>query len=173
MSRCPHCGGAVRDDAQFCPLCYGQLGAAPQPLPAHESFPVGDVSRGGFAGQLVVRRMADYVRWSGVFWLGLAVVQVCIFFGVIGDPHRGFLAAGMWNCLAAVSRLRLASAVAVRHPVVPHAFPGVVQLAVIGLVNLVLGGYVGVALVLVDFYVRDRVLSNAHLFAPAKLEPTP
>jgi hypothetical protein len=38
------------------------------------------------------------------------------------------------------------------------------QLIVIGVINLALGGVVGVVFVAFDFYIRDKILTNAYLF---------
>jgi hypothetical protein len=46
---------------------------------------------------------------------------------------------------------------------VPRDFEGVTGLIVIGIVNLLLGGVVGILCVAFDFYIRDCVLSNRHL----------
>ena len=46
----------------------------------------------------------------------------------------------------------------------PFDFEPIVGLVVIGLINLILGGVIGVAIVGLDFYVRDQVLSNRRLF---------
>jgi oligopeptide transport system ATP-binding protein len=40
------------------------------------------------------------------------------------------------------------------------------------MVNLLLGAAVGVILIILDFYIRDRVLSNSHLFLPDELDVT-
>jgi hypothetical protein len=40
-------------------------------------------------------------------------------------------------------------------------------LVIIGVINLVLGGFIGVLFVGFDFYIRDKVLTNAHIFTGA------
>jgi hypothetical protein len=105
-----------------------------------------------------VRRLADYERYSGIAWIVLGALQVITVVAII---------AGAWNIYAGVTRLRCAKAIEARSPAVPAAFRGVTGLVVIGLINLVLGGVIGVLLVVVDFVVRDRVLKNAHLFRAA------
>jgi hypothetical protein len=37
-------------------------------------------------------------------------------------------------------------------------------LVIIGIINLLLGGFIGVVLVGFDFYIREKVLTNSHLF---------
>jgi hypothetical protein len=50
---------------------------------------------------------------------------------------------------------------------VPAAYEGVAQLIIIGILNLLLGGVIGVLFVVFDFIIRDMVLGNRHLFDQA------
>jgi hypothetical protein len=43
-------------------------------------------------------------------------------------------------------------------------FENISGLVIIGVLNFLLGGFIGVLFVGFDFYVRDQVLSNARLF---------
>jgi hypothetical protein len=100
-------------------------------------------------------QIAFYEKLSGILWLVIAGLQILTCFGLI---------AGAWNIYAGVSRLRLVKHVRARRFFIPAAYEGVAMLVVLGLVNLLIGGVVGVAFVLFDFYIRDQVLSNSGVF---------
>ena len=104
----------------------------------------------------LIRRVADYERISGIFWIVLGVIQVCMVFTAI---------AGIWNIFAGVSRRNAAKRIRDRDPNIPAEFDGIAQLVIIGLINLMLGGVIGVLFIAFDFYIRDLVLTNAHLFS--------
>lgn len=104
-----------------------------------------------------VKRIATYEKVSGYFWIALGILQCLLVVSVI---------AGIWNIFAGISRIRAAGDIEQRSPDVPAMFEGVGQLIIIGLINLFLGGIIGVVCVGLDFYVRSLVLSNRHLFEP-------
>jgi hypothetical protein len=58
-----------------------------------------------------------------------------------------------------------------RDPTIPSEFESIAQLVIIGVINLVLGGLIGVLFVGFDFYIRDKVLTNAHIFTGV-VQPT-
>lgn len=103
-----------------------------------------------------LRRIADYERVSGILWIVLGSIQCITLVGIM---------AGVWNIVAGVSRVRAAPLILARDPGVPSMFEGVAALVVIGLVNVFLGGAIGVVLIVFDFVVRDMVLKHRHLFA--------
>lgn len=106
----------------------------------------------------VVRRLAEYERWSGWTWLVLGIILVLTGVGVI---------AGAWNIYASITRIKFAPRVERRDASVPAAVEPLKWYVIIGVVNLVFGGVVGVVLVGVELYVRDQILKNRHLFTSA------
>ena len=88
--------------------------------------------------QNLVRRLADYERMSGIFWIVLGAVQICLLVTAL---------AGMWNIYAGVTRMKAAKRILERDPAIPAAFESIGQLVIIGVINLVLGGLVGVLFV--------------------------
>lgn len=102
-----------------------------------------------------VRRIAEYERLSGILWIVFGVLQCVSVVAIV---------AGLWNIYAGTTRIRLAPAIRTREPWVPKAFEGYSQLVIIGVLNVVLGGVVGLVFVAFDFYIRDQVLSRRHLF---------
>jgi hypothetical protein len=133
----------------------------PPPPPAGSSMPFFSAASPVASGdEATVRRIADYEKASGVLWIIIGVLQCLTLIGLI---------AGIWNIFAGVSRLRLSPLILQRHPGVVAAFEGIGQLIVIGVINLFLGGLIGVAFVIFDFVIRDMVLRNRHLFQSAPL----
>jgi len=102
-----------------------------------------------------IRRIADYERIACYFWIVLGVVQICLIATAI---------AGIWNIFASISRWNLPEKVRSRDARIPKAYQDISQLIIIGVVNLLLGGVIGVVFVAFDFYIRDMVLKNSHLF---------
>lgn len=129
----------------------------PEPSwPAPSTIGIGDASPyAQAAADSTARGIATYERVSGVVWIVLGVVQMLSIVLII---------AGIWNILAGISRLGVAPRIERRDAAVPQLFEGVVGLVLIGLVNLFFGAFIGVVMVGVDFYVRQRVLDNRHIF---------
>lgn len=124
-------------------------GAAPSASPATPAWPSPD------ADSQLVRRVTEYTRWSGVAWMVLGALQVLSVLAII---------AGLWNLYAGYTRIRFATVVERRDPSVPAAVTGLAEYVIIGLINLLLGGVIGVVLVGVDLFVRDQILKNRRLF---------
>lgn len=108
--------------------------------------------------QNFIRRLADYQRISGILWIVLGAVQVCLVITVL---------AGAWNIYAGITRMKASKRILERDPSIPGEFESITQLVIIGVINLVLGGFIGILFVGFDFYIRDNVLTNAHLFTGA------
>ncbi|HET6807091.1 MAG TPA: DUF5362 family protein [Frateuria sp.] len=108
---------------------------------------------------VIVRRIADYERASGVLWIVLGILQCITLVAIV---------AGIWNIIAGVSRLRAVPLILQRDPSVPSMVEGIGQLLIIGLLNVILGGVIGVVFVALDFYIRDVILKNQHLFGVAQ-----
>jgi hypothetical protein len=107
-------------------------------------------------GQLTLRRLHDYERWSGIAWIVLGGIQVLTVIGIL---------AGAWNIYAGLTRLKMADRIKARDRTVPAAFESTTGLIIIGLINLFLGAMVGIVLVGVDLWVRQQVLNNSRLFS--------
>ena len=130
----------------------------PPPPQIASAFPIFAVATATGAPEDTVRRIADYERVSGILWIVIGVFQCLTLIGII---------AGIWNIFAGISRIRIVPTILQRDPRVPAAFEGIGQLIVIGIINLMLGGVVGVLFVIFDFVIRDMVLRNRHLFEQA------
>jgi hypothetical protein len=110
-----------------------------------------------------LRRLHDYEKLSGILWIAWGILQIlsiCVLF-VFGIPVA---LAGAWNIYAGITRLRVAPQILAADARIPSQFESMTDLIVIGLINLVLGAFVGLIFVLLDFYVRDQILTNRHMF---------
>lgn len=105
--------------------------------------------------EATIRRLADYERVSGILWIVIGVIQCLTLIGLI---------AGIWNIVAGVSGIRIAPVILQRDPCIPAVFEGIGQLIIIGVINLLLGGMIGVFFIIFYFIIRDMVLKHRHLF---------
>lgn len=137
----------------------------PPPPPAAPSFfsPNNLATDATASPESAVRRIADYERVSGILWIVIGAIQCITIVGII---------AGIWNIFAGISRIRIVPVILQRDPRIPAAFEGIGQLIIIGVINLLLGGIVGVLFVIFDFVIRDMVLRNRHLFERAEVVNT-
>lgn len=93
---------------------------------------------------------------SGVLWLVIGAVQVFFVYTA---------AAGVWNIINAIMRLRSVGNIQAGNSGVVSSYEGRrTSLIIFAVVNLLLGGVVGVALVAFDWWVRDYVLNNKAAF---------
>lgn|GEM_PF-3355117 len=109
----------------------------------------------GIPPGVFIHRMATYELGSGIAWLCLGILQVISLYLII---------AGIWNIIAAISRLRIRRGIESRASTVPAQYECLTGLIVIGVINLIFGGVIGVLLVGFDFYIRQQILQNRHLF---------
>jgi hypothetical protein len=154
---CPDCENRISDAAPKClhcgrpaqrPFVERLLENTPEHFRRMKSEVAGDSDN-------LIRRIAEYYHISAILWLILAIFQILSIFGIV---------AGIWNLFACASRFRMVKHVRNRDPFVLEAHEDTGQLIVLGAINFLLGGVVGVAFVGFDFFIRDKVLSNAHLF---------
>ena len=102
-----------------------------------------------------IRKLAEYELISCCIWIAIAVLQICTCYGSI---------AGVWNICVGVSRYRMIARIKARDARIPSEHERLEMLIVIALVNLILGGVIGIALVAFDYYVRNQILENRHVF---------
>lgn len=104
-------------------------------------------------------RVSGYEKASAIIWLILGVIQLLI---AIEIPF--FIVIAVWNIITAISRFKRVDRIRALLPTVPNEYEGMAGLIIFGLVNLVLGAILGIVGIIIDFYIRDQVLSNRDLF---------
>jgi hypothetical protein len=110
--------------------------------------------------QNTVRQISDYERLSGIFWIVLGILQcLTIFVFYIFGP-----VVGIWNIMAGISHLKRSPRILARDPAIPSEYESLGGIIAIGIVNLVIGGVIGIVFAILDFVIRDKVLSNRHAF---------
>lgn len=145
---CHKCGKPLVNGAAFCSCCGAAVAAPAAPAREIPADPAGVATR--------VRRNEIIVN---VAWLILGAIQVALLYTA---------AAGVWNIVNAILFLRNAKSIVAGNPgVVPYFDSRKTGLIITGVMNLVLGGVVGVVLVLYELYVCRVVLNNAGAFDPA------
>jgi hypothetical protein len=119
------------------------------------------------AGEVQINRIAAYMRASGILWLVLGIIQVVVGVGMAfaAGLTLALVIIGVWNIIAATSRLNSVALIKARDSSVPASWDGISGLVMVGVANLLIGGLVGVALGIFDFVVRDHILKNRGLFA--------
>ena len=116
------------------------------------------------ADDALTRGLASYEQTSGWVWIAIGILQVLLLITII---------AGVWNIYVGINRRKLAPRIERRDPYIPASFESLTGYVISGVLNLVLGGVLGVALVALDLHVRDQVLKNRHLFAAGAVPAGP
>ena len=113
---------------------------------------------------VLIWRIADYQHISGILWIVIGVIQTILIYTAL---------AGVWNIFAGISRIHIVDRIKRREANIPVQFEGVTQLILIGVINLLLGGAIGLVFVAFDFFIRDKILTNRHLFERSEPEVAP
>jgi len=119
----------------------------------------------GAENQKILSKIADLERISAIVWIVLGIILVCACFTMI---------AGIWNIVAGVHNLKRVSRIRAGDSSIPKEYEeNITSLVIIGVVNVLLGGIIGAFFVGFDFYIRDTVLKNKHLFVTKNTEGKP
>lgn len=130
-----------------CPYCSA-------PYSATVCQPVKSAPVSGPAAVAAKVRRGEVI--SNIAWIVIGIVQCVTLYAA---------AAGVWNIINAIVSLRNVKNIQPGNAAVVPYFDGrKVWLIVLAVVNLVLGGVVGVLLVLFEWYLRDYVLRNRSAF---------
>ncbi len=101
---------------------------------------------------------------SAIVWGLIAGMQILVAIGMQNCESIFLFVTGVWNVFAALSRFKMVKMIEKRLGSVVKSYESVSQLVVIGIVNLLIGGFIGALWVIFDFIIRDKVLKNRHLF---------
>jgi hypothetical protein len=153
---CPECNNSVSNLATICPYCgYGLKQPAYKVETPQMPYSVAN-------DEVLIQRIAKYERMSCIFWLILGIIQIIFVVSIV---------AGIWNIVAVISDWKLPDKIRRRDASIPETYENnLAGLIIIGVVNLIFGGVIGVAFVVFDFYIRKQVITNAHLFSVVENE---
>lgn len=168
---CSHCGKPLFAGDNFCEGCGAKV-EVPFSYPAGHAAVVDEERfvQDSVVAARTLGRIADYERLSAMLWIGLGGIQVLM--GAIHGFKIALIIVGLWNIRAAYTRLKLPDLIRARSPGIPAMYEKqVLQLLIIGVLNLVLGGVIGVAFVVFDVVIRGMVLRNRALFVDEKSPP--
>jgi hypothetical protein len=105
--------------------------------------------------QNIADRLAGYERLSGIVWVLIAAFQIL---SVV------LILAGIWNLFAVRGYFQRADLIRKRHPVVPSLYESLTPFLISGVINLLLGGVIGVFVVLFTAWIRGQVLRHREIF---------
>ncbi|WP_276620408.1 hypothetical protein [Syntrophomonas wolfei] len=135
-----------------CPFCENKLRIKPAGISRKEYKKATAPS----ASDQVAARIRKCELISGILWLIIGIVQLVFVWTA---------AAGVWNIFFSIMRLRSVKSIYAGNPEIVPWYDGRQNwLIAFAIVNLVLGGVVGVFLVAFDWWVRDFVLKNRAVF---------
>jgi hypothetical protein len=104
----------------------------------------------------IAKRVADYEKTSGILWIVIGIIQVVSLVTII---------AGIWNIVEGTKRVKLVNKIQAHQPWIVPAFENSLNsIIIIGVINLIFGGVVGIAIAIFDYYIRDFVLKNRIAF---------
>ena len=135
-----------------CPTCGARLRIKPPGIPRKQFKKATAPS----ATDRVAGRIKKYEMVSGILWLIIGTVQLVLVWAA---------AAGVWNIINAIMRLHSVKNIYAGNPAVVSWYDQRRNwLIAFAIVNLVLGGVIGVFLVAFDWWMRDYVLRNRTVF---------
>ena len=148
---CHSCGVNIPSVVFFCSNCGARIGQQKIDNSVSAKVVVNVQSN----GSNTLKRLADYEKVSGILWIVLGVIQVLTIIGII---------AGAWNIYAGYTRVKISPRILSGDSDIPALFDDMTQLIIIGVINLILGGFIGILFVIFDFIIRDQILENKTLF---------
>ncbi|MBQ7379000.1 MAG: hypothetical protein IJW70_04885 [Clostridia bacterium] len=115
--------------------------------------------------QQCVKTLAEREKLSAIIWLVIGIIQCCTFAGIV---------CGVYNIYSAICRFKQAKLVLTPYPGLVKSYDNWMTSIIIGLVlNLILGGVVGVACSIFDMIgIRGYVLEHKDEFEALEADPT-
>lgn len=106
--------------------------------------------------EVTVKRIRDMAKLCSILWIVLGGIQILSCVGVI---------AGAWNVVMGIRGVKFAESIVPGNRAVYTYYDNAMTSMIIGaVINFTLGLFVGVALSVFDFIIRDQVIKNKRAF---------
>ena len=157
MKYCSKCGQEIHDEAIICVHCSCETGH----INANR-----DVYRSTYTQTElgVISQLSSYEKTSGIVWIIIAVIQL-----IIGIYFWWILIMGVWNIFAGISRINTSNSI-MKTPVgVYESFnKSLASIIIFMILNICIGGIVGVVGCIFDFVARNYAVNNGDLLLSAE-----
>ncbi|MCM1264723.1 MAG: zinc ribbon domain-containing protein [Candidatus Gastranaerophilales bacterium] len=152
--KCKHCGEFLNElnnsETKQCPFCGEEILSS-----AIKCKFCGEWFDSNNTHHPIIRKIAGFQKTSNIFWLILAILQICSVYLII---------AGIWNLIGTITYWKFPERIQNQDTTIPQDYEGIAGLIIMAIVNLCVGGILGILLIAFDFYIRNLVLENKHLF---------
>lgn len=147
---CTKCGVLLSDEANFCFHCGSPVGSSSSDGRAQTIRAASEYSSD------IADRVRQREKAVSIIWIVIGAVQ--LFFGVAAI-------AGIWNIINAILCLLNTSTILPGNAAVVDYFKSrLVPLIIAAIINLIIGGVIGVFLAGYELYIRKIVLDNKCVF---------
>lgn len=151
--KCKHCGEWLNKQTEpkskTCPFCGEEINYTAQKCKYCGEWLKDNTCKD------TIHKIADYQKASNITWLIIAIFQICSIVCII---------AGIWNLIATITNWGLPQKILNKDDNIPQLYESITGYVIIGIVNLLIGGILGIALLGFDLYIRNLILKNKHLF---------
>ncbi|MBQ8466045.1 MAG: SHOCT domain-containing protein [Alphaproteobacteria bacterium] len=105
--------------------------------------------------QYQANRLAGYERLYAIIWIIISIIQILSVYLIL---------AGIWNIFCVITSFKLEKKILNRDADVPQEYENITGLVITGIVNVLLGGILGIILVGFGFWIRQEVLAHRDIF---------
>lgn len=140
----------MTDKTKVCPYCSEEIN-----INAIKCKHCGEWMNSNNYRNPVIGKISGLQKTSNILWLILAIIQICSVYLII---------AGIWNLIGTIAYWKFPERIQKQDSTIPQDYESIAGLVIMAVVNLFVGGVIGVVLIGFDFYIRNLVMENKHLF---------